>query len=235
MREETKRFISHVLWDDDAHLSTLLTAPYSFLNSQLAKLYGVSGGGKDDATYVQTPLDTAQRAGVLTQASLMSTFASPSGSSPIKRGKLVRVRVLCQDLPDPPAGVPPPPPPKQGVSTRERFAMHTNNDACRGCHNLIDGLGFGLEHYDGIGAFRTMDHGVAVDSSGEVNQTADIDGKYSGGPELANLLSSSAQVRDCIPTQWLRYSLARREAQTTRARSSRYATPSPLQVATCKS
>jgi hypothetical protein len=213
MREETRRFIDHVLWDDDARLNTLLTAPYSFLNAELATLYGVSGGGKDAATFEKTMLDTSQRTGVLTQASLMATFASPSGSSPIKRGKLVRVRVLCQDLPDPPANVPPPPPPKQGVSTRERFAMHTDNDACRGCHDLIDGLGFGLEAYDGVGAFRTLDQGVAVDASGEVNHTLDIDGTYSGGPALANRLASSEQVRDCVPTQWLRYALARREGE----------------------
>src|SRR3954451_2966330 len=123
--------------------------------------------------FTRTPLDPKQRSGVLTQASLMTAFGSPASSSPIKRGKLVRVRMLCQDLPDPPANVPPPPEPKQGVSTRERFAMHTNNPACSGCHNLIDGLGFGLEHYDGVGAFRTVDQGVAVDSSGEINTTLD--------------------------------------------------------------
>jgi hypothetical protein len=210
MAEETRRFIAHVIWDDDAKLSTLLTASYSFVNAPLAKLYGVSGPS-DAATYAQTKLDKTQRAGVLTQASVMSAFASPSGSSPIKRGKLVRVRLLCQDLPDPPANVPPPDPPKPGVSTRERFAMHTNNPACRGCHDLIDGLGFGLEHYDGIGKYRTTDQGVPVDASGEVNDTTDIDGPYSGGPQLAGLLAMSGQARDCVPTQWLRYALARRE------------------------
>ena len=210
MAEETRRFVAHVLWDDGAKLSTLMTASYSFVNASLAKVYGVNGPS-DDATFAQTTLDKTQRAGVLTQASVMTAFASPSGSSPIKRGKLVRVRLLCQDLPDPPANVPPPDPPKEGVSTRERFAMHTNNAACRGCHDLIDGLGFGLEHYDGIGAYRTVDHGVAVDASGEVNHTTDIDGPYSGGPELAALLAMSEQARDCVPTQWLRYVLARRE------------------------
>jgi hypothetical protein len=212
MAEETRRFVAHVLWDDDAKFSTLMTASYSFLNAPLAKLYGVTGPSSDN-TFTQTMLDASQRAGVLTQASVMSAFASPSGSSPIKRGKLVRVRLLCQDLPDPPANVPPPDPPKEGVSTRERFAMHTNNAACRGCHDLIDGLGFGLEHYDGIGKFRTLDQGVAVDASGEVNHTTDIDGPYSGGPELAGLLAMSEQARDCVPTQWLRYALARREAE----------------------
>jgi hypothetical protein len=210
MAEETRRFVAHVLWEDDAKLSTLMTASYSFLNAPLAKLYGVNGPSSD-ATFTQTTLDKSQRAGVLTQAAVMSAFASPSGSSPIKRGKLVRVRLLCQDLPDPPANVPPPDPPKQGVSTRERFAMHTSNPGCQGCHDMIDGLGFGLEHYDGIGRYRTMDQGVAVDASGEVNHTLDIDGPYSGGPELAGLLAMSEQARDCVPTQWLRYALARRE------------------------
>jgi hypothetical protein len=210
MRDETEHFIDYVLWQDDARLSTLLTASYSFLNGALAKLYGVKPVGDPD-TYTRTTLDPAQRSGVLTQASLMTAFGSPASSSPIKRGKLVRVRMLCQDLPDPPANVPPPPEPKQGVSTRERFAMHTNNPACIGCHNLIDGLGFGLEHYDGVGTYRTIDQGVPVDASGNINSTVDIDGAYTGGPELAQRLASSQQVSDCVPKQWMRYALARRE------------------------
>ena len=210
MTEETRRFISYVLWNDDAKLSTLLSANYSFVNQPLAKIYGVRGPTSVDE-FQKVQLDPTQRTGILTQASLMSAFASPAGSSPIKRGKLVRVRLLCQDLPDPPANIPQPDPPKQGVSTRERFAMHTNSPACSGCHNLIDGLGFGLEHYDGVGAFRTTDQGVPVDSSGEINTTMDIDGPYDGGPELAKRLASSDQVQDCAPTQWLRYAMARRE------------------------
>jgi hypothetical protein len=162
-------------------------------------------------SFARTSLDPTQRSGLLTQASLMTTFASPAGSSPIKRGKWVRVRMLCQDLPDPPANVPPPAPPQAGVSTRERFAMHTSDPGCSGCHHLIDGLGFGLEHYDGVGAYRTMDQGVPVDATGEVNTTEDIDGDYDGAPELAARLARSAQVRDCAPTQWLRYAMARRE------------------------
>jgi hypothetical protein len=210
MREETSRFVDDVLWKGDAHLATLLTAPYSFVNGPLAKLYGVTAPS-DPTSFARTQLDATQRSGLLTQASLMTAFASPVESSPIKRGKWVRVRMLCQDLPDPPANVPPPAPPQAGVSTRERFAMHTADPGCSNCHHLIDGLGFGLEHYDGIGAYRTMDQGVPVDATGEVNTTEDIDGDYEGGPELAARLAGSAQVRDCAPTQWLRYAMARRE------------------------
>lgn len=210
MREETRRFISNVLWEDDARLSTLFTASYSFVNASLAELYGVSGGPTDDATFQKMDLDPTERAGVLTQGSFMSSYANPQYSSPIKRGKWVRVRMLCQDLPDPPANVPAPPPPSPNVSTRERFAMHTASTACSGCHVLIDGLGFGLENFDGIGKFRTMENGAPVDASGRVNQS-DVDEEYTGGVELAALLARSGQARDCLPTQWLRYALGREE------------------------
>jgi hypothetical protein len=212
MREETKRFIDHVLWEDDAKLSTLFTAPYSFVNATLAELYGASGGPSDDATFAKTDLDPTQRAGVLTQGAFMASYANPQFSSPIKRGKWVRVRMLCQDLPDPPANVPAPPAPEPNVSTRERFAMHTNSPACSSCHVLIDGLGFGLENFDGIGKYRTTDNGAMVDASGRVNES-DVDEEYEGGVELAALLARSAQARDCVPTQWLRYALGREEAE----------------------
>jgi hypothetical protein len=212
MLEETRRFVDHVLREDDAKLSTLFTAPYTFVNGPLAKLYGMPTP-KNPGEFTKVTLDAAERSGILTQASVLTTFAASNESSPVKRGKWVRVRMLCQDLPHPPANVPPLPPPKQGVSTRERFAMHTASEACSTCHKLIDGLGFGLEHYDGIGAFRTMDLGVEVDATGEVTATADIDGAYEGGPELAKLLADSEQVEACAPTQWFRYSLGRRETE----------------------
>ncbi|HEX4352621.1 MAG TPA: DUF1592 domain-containing protein [Polyangiales bacterium] len=210
MREETRRFVANVVWNDDAKLSTLLTADYTFVNAPLAALYGVKGPA-DAATYQQVNLDPTQRAGVITEASMLTGYARPDESSPIKRGKWLRVRILCQDLPDPPANVPQLPAPMPGVSNRDAIAMHVSNPACSGCHNLIDGLGFGLEQYDGIGQFRTMDQGVAVDSSGDINNTTDINEAFNGGAQLAALLASSDQVRDCAPTQWFRYSMGRRE------------------------
>ncbi|MDD9935644.1 MAG: DUF1588 domain-containing protein, partial [Myxococcales bacterium] len=174
--------------------------------------HGAAAGGADcDPAFRRVELDTEQRTGLLTQGSLLAGYGSPAASSPVKRGKWVRVRMLCQDLPDPPNDVPELPSPLPGVSTRERFAMHTDNPACAGCHTLIDGLGFGFEHYDGIGAFRTMDQGAMVDASGEINQTRDIDGTYEGVPDLAGVLAGSQQVMDCASTQWMRFALARRE------------------------
>lgn len=210
MAEETRAFVDHVLWQDDARLETLLTASYSFVNAPLAELYGVPPPSASGLS--KTALDPARRAGVLTQASVLTAFSGAYQSSPVLRGVWVRVRLLCQDFPEPPAEVPPLPQLQAGVSNRERFALLTAEPACRGCHELIDGLGFGLEHYDGIGAYRERDQGLPVDASGEIRHTADIDGPFHGGPELARRLADSAQVRDCAATQWLRYALGRREA-----------------------
>jgi hypothetical protein len=210
MRQETEQFIAHVLWQDDARLATLYSASYSIVNASLARLYGASGGPADDATFARTDLDPTQRAGVLTQGAFMASYANPQFSSPIKRGKWIRTRMLCQPLPDPPPNIPAPPPPAPNLSTRERFAMHTDSLACSNCHRLIDGVGFGLENFDGIGKFRTMDGNVPVDSSGQINES-DVDEPYSGGVELAALLARSGQARDCLPTQWLRYAMAREE------------------------
>ncbi len=210
MLQETRRFLEEVVVHGDAKLSTLFTAPYSFVNSELAKLYGVTGPS-DAATFSKVTLDPTQRSGVLTQASIMATYASANESSPVKRGKWIRTRLLCQDLPDPPANIPALSAPQEGVSTRQRFAMHTASPACSGCHQLIDGLGFGLERYDGIGAFRSLDHGVAVDARGDITNTSDANGSYDGGPELASILAGSDHVHDCVPMQWFRYAFGRRE------------------------
>lgn len=210
MHEESKRFIEHVLWEGDAKATTLFTAPFTFVNARLAQHYGVQGPA-DDATFMRVSLDPAQRAGFLTQAGFLTALSSPTESSPFKRGAWVRRRLLCQDLPDPPDDVPVLPEPQPGQSLRDRAAVHSSSAACSGCHRLIDGLGFGLEQFDALGRFRTMEHGLPIDSSGDITSTEDTDGAFVGGAELAVRLSTSKQAQRCVATQWLRYALARRE------------------------
>ena len=209
MREESLRFVNHVVWEADGKLATLLTAPFSFVDARLAPIYGVpapSGQG-----FQRVMLNPAERAGIITQASLLTAFSPAMETSPFKRGAWVRTRLLCQELPVPPADVPELPEPKPGQTNRQRAEEHTSVAACRACHRLIDGLGFGFEQYDVLGRVRATDRGLPVDSSGEVLDTNDINGKFTGGAELAKMLARSEQVRDCAPTLWLRYALARPE------------------------
>ncbi len=215
MSAETERFIDFVLWERDGTLSTLLTSPSSFVNTALAKLYGMADPKAD--TLVKVDLNPVQRAGILTQASVMSVHSKPTESFPIARGKFIRKLLLCQQLPPPPPGtVIVVPPPNPTLTTRERFAAHSSSPACAGCHSLIDGLGFGLENFDGVGAFRSVDNGKPVDSAGTMTGT-DVDGAYTGGVELAKKLSISAITAQCAAIQAMRWTFGRMENDTDKA------------------
>jgi hypothetical protein len=212
MLDETSRFTSWVLREGDATLDTLLTAEFTFTEDPaLLALYGATlpeGHTPGDPV----PLPEGQRAGLLTHASLLASHAHANQTSPIHRGVVVRENLFCHMLPPPPPDVDDvPPDPDPNATTRERFDQHTSDPSCAGCHNLIDPIGFGLENYDGIGAFRTMEGDLPVDASGELMGT-DVDGSFDGAVELAGRLVESPMVRQCVARQWFRFALGRNEA-----------------------
>jgi hypothetical protein len=210
MQNETQAFLDWVMWTSDHKLPTLLTSPVSFLNSELAAVYGVSG--VTGTALQQMQLDPTQRAGVLTQLSMMTLLGKPDRSSPVLRGKFIRDELLCQAIPPPPQNlVITPPMVTPGVSTREAFVMHEAAAACKGCHVLMDPIGFGFEHYDGIGQFRTVDQGQPVDSTGTLSDT-DVDGPFNNAIDLIKRLAGSQQVSDCFATEWFRYAFGRGES-----------------------
>ncbi len=210
MQNETQAFLDWVMWTSDHKLPTLLTSPVSFLNSELAAVYGVSG--VTGTALQQVQLDPTQRAGVLTQLSMMTLLGKPDRSSPVLRGKFIRDQVLCQPIPPPPQNlVITPPMVTPGVSTRESFVMHEAVAACKGCHALMDPIGFGFENYDGIGQFRTVDQGQPVDSTGTLSGT-DVDGPFNNAIDLIKRLAGSQQVSDCFATEWFRYAFGRGES-----------------------
>jgi hypothetical protein len=209
MAQETTRFADWVIRFDDARLETLLTASYSFVDGPLFSLYGITPPAEHDPT-LPVELDPTQRAGILTHAGVLASHAHADQSSPVHRGVLVRENILCTPLAPPPPEVDVVPPPLDpDATTRERFDQHRSDPACAGCHNLIDPLGFGFEHYDGVGAYRALDAGKPVDASGEVVGTWDIDGPFDGALELAERLAGSEQVRSCVVQQWFTFGFGR--------------------------
>ncbi len=211
MQDETTRFVDYVFRKGDAKLETLLTAPYSFLEGPLFGLYGVAPvAGADPSMPVM--LDPKERAGLLTQGSFLAMHGHENQSAPVQRGKVIIRNVLCESLPDPPPNVDTTPPaPSPGATTRQRFAVHETNPSCAGCHKRIDGVGMGLEAYDGIGAYRTMDGTQPVDATGLFLDTKDLNGPFNGAIELARDLAGSPEVQQCVATQWLRFALGRME------------------------
>jgi hypothetical protein len=209
MAVETARFADHVVRVDDGRLETLLTAPYSFLDGPLFALYGVTPPADHDPSQ-PVDLDPTQRSGILTHASVLATHAHADQSSPVRRGVLVREHILCQQLSPPPPDVDVvPPEPDPTASTRERFEQHRTDPACAACHELIDPLGFGFEHYDGIGAYRAEEAGKPVDASGEIIGTDLPDGTFDGALELGQMLADSETVRTCVAQQWFVYGFGR--------------------------
>lgn len=209
MKDETAAFARHVILEGDGRLETLLTSAETVTdNTALLDLYGVQlPAGHQPGDPVTLP--AGERAGLMTQASVLASAAHADQSSPILRGVLVRQNFFCQQLPSPPPDVDNvPPDPDPNATTRERFAEHTASPDCAGCHLLIDPIGFGFEAYDAIGKYRTMEGTLPVDDSGELINT-DIDGPFNGGVELANMMATSDQVRECVASQWFRYAFGR--------------------------
>jgi len=186
--------------------SDLLTGNKTSVNQALATVYGVTG--VTGTTPKAVTLDATQRSGILTSGGFLSVNGAADGSSPVRRGHAIYTRLLCGVVPDPPANVPPPQPPTPGLTTRQRFEMHDMNACTGSCHATMDPIGFGFEHYDGIGQWRTMDQSLPVDSHGSIT----LDGQahtFDDAVGLAGLLAASPQAQACFAKQMTRYALNR--------------------------
>jgi len=209
LRTETTLFTDDVVFGGRG-MSDLLLGSYTFMNKDLAAFYGKPG--PTGAAFEKVALDPARQAGILTQAGLLAATAKVNQTSPVARGLFVRERLLCNPPPPPPANVnATPPAPDPTLTTRERFARHRADAACAGCHALMDPLGLGFEHFDGQGLWRDTDAGHAVDATGQITATTDINGPFDGAVDLARKLSSSADVEGCMVKQWFRFGYGRSE------------------------
>lgn len=207
--QETSAFIDEVMANDHS-LRTLLSADFTMANSQLASFYGLSSSGMG-SSFKRVGL-SPERRGILNHGSVLATYSHSNSTSPVRRGKLVRTRLLCQDLPPPPPDVNVTPPPlNPNMTTRERLSVHLSNPSCASCHRRIDPIGFGMEDFDGIGKYRTKENNLPVDASGTLEFVSDQEGPFNGGANLAVKLSQSAEVAACFNVQLFRFSAGRKE------------------------
>ena len=188
MRTETERYFEAIVREDRSILE-FISSNFTFVNEPLAKHYGIPGVTGDE--FQRVTLAGGRRGGVLTQASILAVTSNPTRTSPVKRGKWVLEQFL---------GTPPPPPPP-GVgelkdegealkgTLRQRMEQHRKDPGCASCHSRMDPIGFGLENFDAIGAWRDKDGLEPVDASGTLP-----DGKSFNGPgELKKILLDKKQ------------------------------------------
>jgi hypothetical protein len=206
LHDSTVRYMDHVFWDLDS-LSAMFTDAHGYVNDALAPYYGVKPGGS--TTLQLVALDATQRSGILTQPGLLTALAGPVNDSPVKRGVLTLDSILCSRPKPPPPGVNTTPPaldPNVPTTTRQRMETSHAVGGCAGCHTAIDGIGFAFENYDAVGAWRTQENGLSVNSSSALIGT-DVDGSFSGAVALVGQLAKSQRVAQCVSYQWLRYAL----------------------------
>lgn len=206
MKRETLLFFQHVQRENRSIID-FLDGDYSFLDSTLAKHYGVPG--VTGSGFQKVSLTKFPRRGVLTQGSVLTVSSDPNRTSPVKRGKWVLENLLGTPPPPPPPNVPPLPEGGDELkgTLRQRMEQHRDNPACFSCHNLMDPIGFGLENFDAIGAWRTSDAGQPVEAIG----TLATGEKFSGPLQLNKILTENKkrQFTECLVRKMLIYALGR--------------------------
>lgn len=212
MLEETERFLDDAIWQSGATLGDVLGARHSFLDENLAALYGTSGSAFER---VELP---PERRGLLTQASLLAARSQSNQTSPVQRGVFVLERILCAELPSPPPSlmITPPAVTEEPRTTRDRWAAHSAEASCRTCHAAIDPVGFAFEGFDAIGRYRTEERGMPVDTRGGVPLLGIEDGAIADAAELAETIAARPEARACLARQWLRFGLGRLERDVDR-------------------
>ncbi len=203
MRTELELMATEILWSD-GHLATLLTSQDTWIDSQLAPLYGLDDPGPG---WHRVTLDS-DRPGVLTRTAFLTGHAYSATSAPVRRGAWILERLLCESL-SPPQDVDMELPEESSDATtiRERLEQHWTDPACAACHTRIDPLGFAFEHFGPVGEWRdTWEDDTPVDASGSLLNPA---GSFDGAAEMLALVGTTDRAAACYARQWFEYALGR--------------------------
>ena len=235
MLEETRRLFDHLAWGDRDFMD-VFRASDGFLSIGLARLYGFPAPSAE-FEHVSFPAESG-RAGLLGQATFLTVTSKPADTSPTERGKFIREHFLCQIVPPPPLGIDTTLPPltdETPMTTRDRLRVHLSNEACAGCHRLVDPIGFGFETFDAIGRFRetqkvvifpTQDeqrrkvktkpteYELTIDTSAYVKGLDDRE--FSSPKELGRILADDPGCQKCVVKQLFRYAVGRPEEEADR-------------------
>ena len=204
MRKETELFFQAMI-TEDRNVLEFLTADFSYVDQRLASHYGMEPPKEQGFQRVKL---LKGRRGILTHASILMLTSNPTRTSPVKRGKWILDNILAEPPPPPPADVPEL---EEGIETlgslREQMEQHRANESCAVCHRTMDALGFGLENFDAIGAWRDRDGKFEIDASGELPGGV----RFDGADGLMKILTENKaeQFCRCLAQKLLTYGLGR--------------------------
>ncbi len=155
-KKELELFMDSIL-RSERPVTDLLTADHTYLNEQVALIYGredIRGNGFHKVT-----LKDPNRFGLLGKGAVLMLTANPNRTAPVLRGAWIMERILGTPPAVPPPNVPDLSETAKGkpATVREQTEMHRQNPTCASCHAVMDPLGFALENFNTVGAYRTVD------------------------------------------------------------------------------
>lgn len=157
------------------------------------------------------------RQGILSSGIFAARHAQYSIPSPVMRGVFMRERIVCGEIKgDIPADIPDLGSPGSDpniITNRDVFNAHLTNGNCSSCHELMDPLGFTMEHLDACGRYRSVDNGVPVDVTGEIIATS-FDQPVSDLSDLSNTFANQRDVNQCFAKHAYQFYLGQPEAET---------------------
>lgn len=208
MRNESLAYFKHVVWDQQLPMSALLNTQVTFATHRLAEHYGLAPKGDELASYDVSNIPG--RGGLLTQGSILTIGGD--NASMVTRGLFVMHDLLRGVIKDPPPCVDTTPvPTKTGLTQRAIAEGRIADNNCGGCHSKFEPLAFGLEKFNGIGAWRDIDrHGNELREDGEILLPGAADPiEYKTSAELMDLLAESDRVRESLAWKFAQYALGR--------------------------
>ena len=178
-QRETELLFESVMREDRSVLD-LLTADYTFVNERLARHYGIPDiyGSR----FRRVAVTDDARKGLLGHGSVLAVTSHADRTSPVLRGKWILENILGTPVPPPPPDVPALKANEEGQkprTMREQMAEHRTNAVCASCHKVMDPIGFALENFDAVGAWRTEEPAGPIDASGELADGTKVDGVVS--------------------------------------------------------
>jgi hypothetical protein len=176
MKQETELFFSSIVRENRSLLQ-FIDADFTFLNEPLAAHYGITG--VKGPAFRRVSLDgSSQRGGLLGQASILTVTSYANHTSVVKRGQWILTNLLSAPPPAPPPNVPALKAEVNGrqLSPREQLEMHRADPACASCHEKMDPLGYALENFDAVGAWRNQDSGRPIDVTAQLADGTPVNG-----------------------------------------------------------
>ena len=208
MRQETLAFFEEVVWKQKGPLANLLNARFSYLTPSLAKHYGLEPQGPGLRRYDFS--STRSRGGLLTQGSVLTVGGDEA--SMVTRGLFILQDLLFGEVGDPPPGLDTSPVPTGPGQSHRKIAMgRVESPACGGCHGRFEPLAFGLEKFDGVGAYHEVDeHGNELREDGEILFPGEVvPVSYRSSAEMMDLLAASDRVRRNIARKLTQFAIGR--------------------------